>query len=69
MTDTPTNHELAQRVTRLEERMETVKAELKGALAEFRADMVKMELRIYLGIGGMLLAGGFLLLRFLAAGT
>ena len=33
-----------------------------------RADMVKMELRIYLGIAGMLVAGGFLLLRFLAAG-
>ena len=34
-----TENNLGERLARLEERMETVKAELKGTLNEFRADM------------------------------
>ena len=55
----PNIHELARQVAVLEERMSTVKAELKGTLDTFRADMAGIENRLLLRfalIVGVLLA-------------
>ena len=46
-----------ERLARLEERMETVKAELGRELAEFRADMANRETRITKDIRGEFRAG------------
>ena len=39
----PNTHDLARQVAVLEERMETVKAELGRTLADFRADMARRD--------------------------
>jgi len=46
--------DLRERVARLEERMETMKADLTATLEGFRADMAKQETRMLLAVAGMI---------------
>ena len=54
MSEAPDNHELARQVAILEERMNTMQADLSAALERFRADMAARETRMLLAIAGMI---------------
>ena len=43
MSDAPDNHELARQVAVLEERMNTMQADLSATLERFRADMARLS--------------------------
>ena len=43
MTDGPTPHELSERIARLEERMKTMQAEYKTAIARLAEDQAKRD--------------------------
>ena len=54
MSEAPDNHELARQIAVLEERMNTMQADLSATLERFRADMANRETRMLLAIAGMI---------------
>ena len=54
MSGPPSNHDLAQRLAVLEERMNTIRAESESAYERLRADMAKRETRMLLAIAAMI---------------
>ncbi len=61
MTETPDNQDLARQVAVLEERMNTMQANLSAALERFRADMERRD-KLLLGILVSVLVGVVLVL-------
>ena len=54
MSGPPSNHDLAQRLAVLEERMKTIRAESESAYERLRADMAKRESRMLLAMAAMI---------------